>query len=429
MSVLKSASSATIAAGLGLSFGLAVMPVKAADLGGDCCADLEERVAELEATTARKGNRRMSLTVSGQVNRTILYWNDGDRSGTYAGLDNTSTSTRFIFSGEAKISPSVKAGFEIMTEWNLGGRTTAVDQTGPDGFSGTVSADGGLGVRRAFWWLEDKNLGRVSVGRHNAGGPVAIIDLGGVTTPSSAAPGDVGGGFIVAGTATRLSAVINPSYGNDRVEGIRYDSPTIAGFVFQAFWGEDNLWTAALRYAGEFGGIRVAAGIGYEAQDSSPTQTVQLDNGARNMDNEWSASLSFMHVATGLFAQGQYARSEFLNGGDATYWLVQAGITKNWFGLGNTSFYGEYGEATDFIKSGPAATGNASPANLNYLAGSSDVEFYGLGVVQQIDAAAMELYLSWRRFETNVTGVGAPNVSANGSSDLDLIHGGARIRF
>ncbi len=25
----------------------------AADLGGDCCADLEERVAELEATTAR----------------------------------------------------------------------------------------------------------------------------------------------------------------------------------------------------------------------------------------------------------------------------------------------------------------------------------------------------------------------------------------
>jgi hypothetical protein len=30
----------------------------AADLGGNCCADLEERVAELEATTVRKGNRR-----------------------------------------------------------------------------------------------------------------------------------------------------------------------------------------------------------------------------------------------------------------------------------------------------------------------------------------------------------------------------------
>ena len=46
---------------------------KAADLGGDCCADLEERVAELEATTARKGNRKMSLTITGQVHRMVLW--------------------------------------------------------------------------------------------------------------------------------------------------------------------------------------------------------------------------------------------------------------------------------------------------------------------------------------------------------------------
>ena len=92
--------------------------------------------------------------------------------------------------------------------------------------------------------------------------------------------------------------------------------------------------------------------------------------------------------------------------------MVQAGITKNWFGLGNTSFYGEYGNAENYIR--------ASVALAN-----SDVDFYGIGVVQQIDAAAMELYLGWRRFETNVTGAGA----GSGSSDLDLVHGGARIRF
>ncbi len=34
----------------------------AADFGGDCCADLEERIAELEATGARKGNRKASAT-------------------------------------------------------------------------------------------------------------------------------------------------------------------------------------------------------------------------------------------------------------------------------------------------------------------------------------------------------------------------------
>jgi len=226
-----------------------------------------------------------------------------------------------------------------------------------------------------------------------------------------------------------MSAVINPSYGNDRLEGIRYDSPTIGGFVFQAFWGEDDIWTASVRYAGEMGGIRVAAGIGYEEQNSSPTQTVQLDNGARNLDSEWSAALSLMHVGTGLFVQGQYARSEFLNGADAKFWLVQGGISKNWFGPGNTSFYGEYGEATDFIRSGPAAAGAASPAAPNFVNASSEVTFWGLGVVQQIDAAAMELYLGWRRFDTSVSGILGADAVGNGSSDLDLVHGGARIRF
>ena len=56
---------------------------------------------------------------------------------------------------------------------------------------------------------------------------------------------------------------------------------------------------------------------------------------------------------------------------------------------------------------------------------SSDVDFYGIGIVQQIDAAAMELYLGWRRFEVDVDRAGA----ALATSDLDLVHGGARIRF
>jgi hypothetical protein len=67
---------------------------KAADLGGDCCADLEERVAELEATTARKGNRKVSLTVSGWVNEQVLYWNDGTENNVYVG-NNDMERSRF----------------------------------------------------------------------------------------------------------------------------------------------------------------------------------------------------------------------------------------------------------------------------------------------------------------------------------------------
>ena len=44
----------------------------AADLGSSCCADLDARVAELEATLARRGNRRVGLEVYGLVNEALL---------------------------------------------------------------------------------------------------------------------------------------------------------------------------------------------------------------------------------------------------------------------------------------------------------------------------------------------------------------------
>src|SRR6476660_3211080 len=62
-------------------------PARAADLGGACCADLENRVAELEATTVRKGNKKVSVTLYGQVNRAALFWDDGAEQNTYV-VDN-----------------------------------------------------------------------------------------------------------------------------------------------------------------------------------------------------------------------------------------------------------------------------------------------------------------------------------------------------
>ena len=99
--LLKSASSTALFAALGLiALGAGVPAAKAADLGGDCCADLEERVAELEATTARKGNRKVSLTISGQVTTQLMAWDNGIDRDTYivdspvvGGTCSTSTAT------------------------------------------------------------------------------------------------------------------------------------------------------------------------------------------------------------------------------------------------------------------------------------------------------------------------------------------------
>ncbi|MFP4539232.1 MAG: hypothetical protein ACLFPA_13140, partial [Dichotomicrobium sp.] len=83
--LMKTTSRFALAAAAGLFVGaMAFTPAKAADLGGDCCADLEERVAELEATTVRKGNRVVSVQLYGQVNRALMFWDDGVDSDVYS---------------------------------------------------------------------------------------------------------------------------------------------------------------------------------------------------------------------------------------------------------------------------------------------------------------------------------------------------------
>src|ERR1700731_4282122 len=106
---------ALVAAGL-LVGGLSVGSASAADLGGNCCADLEERIAELEATTARKGNRKVSLTVSGWVAEQVLWWDDGKARGTYVGGIGTTLASHVAFTGQATIMPGWYAGFVLQIE-------------------------------------------------------------------------------------------------------------------------------------------------------------------------------------------------------------------------------------------------------------------------------------------------------------------------
>ncbi|HRK18449.1 MAG TPA: hypothetical protein PK970_05795 [Hyphomicrobiaceae bacterium] len=422
-----SKTAVAIAAGMLFSMGSA----QAADLGGNCCADLEERVAELEATTARKGNRKVSLTISGQVNRLIMSFDSsfapagGLAKNTYWGLDNTNTSSRFNLTGRAKIDGTRNAGFNMTIEVGSGGRSVAVSQARAE--APTVTGHVGTGdlndhsimMRDANVWLEDTRLGRVTLGRLTQSGPQGTIDLGGIGV---IAPGTVlvGNGLLFA-TGFSIGAGFDQAADyNKRIDGIRYESPTWQGFQLAASYGEaskvapftagqedlGNAYAVNLRYANEFNGVRVAAAIGYERLDQDSIVT----GAHRNNEKEiFGLSGSLMHVPTGLFVQTGWSKVETDLAREGTYWHIAAGVTRNWFGIGNTSLYGEYGIGKDMFF-------------VHEVAGSAlgqDMKFWGLGVVQNIDAAAMELYASYRNFSTNIAT----------QDDIGLFTAGARIRF
>ena len=104
----------------------------AADLGGNCCADLEERIAELEATTARKGNRKVSLTVSGWVGQQVMCWDDGGEQNVYVHDLGTTLGSHVKFTGQATIMPGWTAGYVLHLE-AIGSDSLTISQNVPRG--------------------------------------------------------------------------------------------------------------------------------------------------------------------------------------------------------------------------------------------------------------------------------------------------------
>lgn len=339
----------SLAATASLAFAAAITvgfsPARAADLGGNCCNDLEERVAELEATTARKGNRKVSLTISGQVSKSIMWVGDAALKDASIG-DNANSPSRLNFAGSAKINAQWSAGYVI--ELGIGDDVT---------------------VRHNYLWVEGP-IGKASLGKTSTATD-GISEISLANTNVANLPSTVFGVLVDGG----------------RENTLRYDTPTFAGFVASAAWVQDGIWDMALRWSGEGAGFRLAAGAGYAEDTTTTPWTLRRVSG----------SASLMHMQTGLFANavlGEY-RIDDLADLKLQSAHMTAGVEKNWFGIGNTTLYGEAGRL-----------------KITTSFGDVSGDGWGLGAVQAIDAAAMDLFISYRSIES-----------------LDIVHAGARIRF
>jgi hypothetical protein len=424
-------------------FAMSATPAKAADLGGDCCADLEERVAELEATTVRKGNKKVSVTLSGWVVKYAAWWDDGQETNFYVGDKHTTLSSHFQLSGSATIAPGWSGGYTISVE------TPGSNAVGDDNqFNEDTVVFGNIHTLLSYMWLKSDKWGTTNWGMlSQATDNVALLpDLSGTIIESNAVMFD-GAFFFLRPTGTGiprnaqgLSSLgwgsfltcleqgggIGADCNGFPQNGVRYDTPTWAGFSASTGYYEDDVWDVALKYAADWNSVKFSAAAGYTqstdegcsapgSQHGGANCTGGLGSGSgagvvlggggapfQNFRRDvqlFQVGASILHVPSGLFVYGMYQHEEndgtdvsvqvnglknFNNrfGGEANdtdVWYVKAGIKRAWLPVGNTIIFGEGAQYQDQF--GSLAGRDLCQGSTNTLGAPANTTPFGNGGV------------------------------------------------
>ncbi|WP_296206014.1 porin [uncultured Hyphomicrobium sp.] len=363
----KALALAVCAAAIAAGFYLVANPANAADFGGNCCADLEQRIEELEATTARKGNPKVSLKISGQLNEALVFF-DSPLGTEGSIVTNGASPSQFSFDGRGLVRPGLEAGFSL---------EIGVGNTFLDPFTGQLETDRDLYVRESYVFFKHEGTGKISVGRL----PMATYDLahqfGGTDAATKLLTVHPING--IAFFASNLEL-----FNGFHADAVRYDSPVVAGFTVSAAWAADAK-DIALRFAKEYEGFKFAASIGYVVDDGA--------GGLLAVDAEkLLLNAAVQHIKSGIFLNAAYGNIDVAGAGDTDAYHVQAGIQRTVFEyLGPTSVFAEYGTWDD-----------------------AALDFYGLGLNQNV--GHLDVYLSGRQYDL-------------GGNDASVVLGGARIKF
>ncbi len=439
----------------------------------DCCMDLEARIAELESTTARKGNRKVSLEIYGLVNQALLGWYDGKEADVYE-VTNDNQRTRFGFKGKAKIDKDWEAGFKIEIGIRTANskRASQIDPKGDDN-----PDDVGFDLREISWYLKEKHRGTLLVGLSTAATD-KITEINLTQTESFAKYSDVedtglgmllrsavNGRLTTSGISWRRligDSGDQPGEGERGFDVVKYESPVLHGFWLTASLGTKEFWDVALRYKGEFGDVKFEAGVGYlevidgaelavcaaaEVDNISPDgEIVHSNQDCQNYGGSFSVlhekSGLFLNFGTGLKVDNLIRDTQRFSGTDVDegqfFWAAQGGVERKFNDLGKTTIYGEYydydgaGGTRRTVRAGDAL----NPTGVgNWAEWYTDVNIMGAGIAQGIDKAAMILYLSYRHVEGELQLRQLNGVVANGPiadaplDDLDLLLTGAVIKF
>ena len=354
---------------------------------------LEERQKSTEAAATKpvtSGSEKVKLSISGQVNRGLLYADDGTQSDVHH-VDNDASSTRIRFIGEAKPNEelTVGAAMEVQFESNS---TANVSQTGVGGTDNFTQ-------RRLEIYFDHMDYGKLWVGQGwTATEGTSEMDLSGTDLAGYSDTDILAGGTLFrtstgALSATSVKSVLTNLDGLGRDDRLRYDTPKFFGFMGSVGIAQGDKSNAALRYSNAFGGTKVVGAIAY-AQTQGTT-----------FDEQVNGSASIL-LANGLnFTVGAGSTEAIAAGrNDASFYYGKLGFKTNGISsAGQTAFSVDYHNTEDLAMNGDEA------------------ESFGLQAVQKVNDWGTEFYVGLRQYSLDRPGVNYHDVTG--------ILAGARVKF
>lgn len=342
----------------------------------------------------QSGNSNYKLTLTGWVNRMVVYADDGVADD-FMFNDNNGASSRIRLTGAAKLDDEWSAGTDIELE--------AISANSRSSGLYTDSGSFSFNERKIEFYLESKRLGRLTVGQGDTASNITSeVDLSG--TANLGGYSDIGatfGGIVMRNKTTGANiGSINSLFSNldglHREDRVRYDTPSFGGgFVASTSVTEGGGMDAVMRYNGKVGTATVAGAVAYANSDSR-------DLAGFDFNDQWNGSLS-VRMANGFNATVAAGTRDQKVGFDSTFYYGKLGYLAKLNSLGNTAFSVDYFTQDDFGTRG--AEGDA----------------YGAYIVQVIDALSTDLYAGVRNHEYSRPGLDA--------HDAFAVMSGARVRF
>jgi len=354
--------------------------------------------ADGHARTVKNSQDKVSLRISGQINREVHVADDG-HSTRVAHTDSNYSSSRFRLHMAGKVNANLKVS--ALAEIAIDDARNGFNLEAPSG----ARSGNDLQTRITDLVFTHSQFGRLTMGSGNtAANGVNNTNVHGV---SSALPG--GMGFLTGPglkfrrsgddtqTASGVFNVMGDLDFNSRRARLRYDTPNIMGIVGSISHSTQQSVEYALRYSGKIFDTQVRASAGM-AQNTSGLATEEM----------YGAQISVGH-SSGLGAtfgchyqnSGANARVER----DPAGCNVQGHFQRKFNEMGRTSLVVEYSQADDVNSTGDIAKG------------------YGVTVKQDIDAAALDVFAKYSNYDLD------RDSEAGGLEDIDIFTVGSRIRF